>query len=112
LLAQSPLVTGTCCSPDPVEDGTPLCIELLDGKHRDVAVLWIDPGGRRSWEEKKARHNRERPHHRSLQQTGAGKHLEGKQSGHGERTLWLLISPSNHSEGFIPGNLLEDVAFL
>jgi hypothetical protein len=26
--------------------------------------------------------------------------------------LWLLISPSNHSEGFIPENLLEDAVFL
>jgi hypothetical protein len=67
-------------------------------------VLWIEPRGRPVWKENKTRQKREKPHHRSLQQTGAGKPYKREQPGDEERVLWLPIFPRKDGEGFIPAN--------
>ena len=69
LLAQSLLMARPCLRPEPIKDGTSLGIELLDSEDRDVAVLWIDPGGRPAGEATQTRQQRHRPHDRSFQHT-------------------------------------------
>ena len=43
LLAQALLVAGAGFAPEAIEQRLALGVELLDGQHRDVAVLGIDP---------------------------------------------------------------------
>ena len=44
LLAQALFVAGAGLAPEAIEQRPALGVELLDGQHRDVAVLGVDPG--------------------------------------------------------------------
>src|SRR5215203_2720500 len=64
LFAQPLLVADAGILPVAVEQHAALGVELLDGQHQDVAVLWIDPGARRAGGRDQARHGRGPDHTR------------------------------------------------
>jgi hypothetical protein len=43
--------------PQLIQSGSMLCVETLDGNYRDITVLRIDPGVRRSVRKKKGNSN-------------------------------------------------------